>query len=134
MPHTCTRRWIVLLWLVCAGVSLGISGPAWSATDVSAKEVHQLIQSTPDLLVLDVRTPAEFAAGHLPGAVNVDMGQGDFEQRVRQLRAGHKGPWVVYCRTGRRSAIVIPVLESVGVKPLYHFNGGIVQWTYPQEK
>lgn len=66
--------------------------------------------------VVDVRTPAEFAAGHVPGAVNVPFDQ-------IGARAGELGPSstpvLLYCRTGRRSGIAAQTLKGKGFTRVY---------------
>jgi rhodanese-related sulfurtransferase len=61
-------------------------------------------------LLLDVRTPAEFAAGHLPGATNLPVQELAF--RIGEVPAGCKV--VVYCRSGARSAVAAKILKGEG--------------------
>jgi len=61
--------------------------------------------------VVDVRTPAEFAAGHVPGAINVPFDE--IARRAREL-GPPATPLVVYCRSGRRSAIAVEALRGLG--------------------
>ncbi|MFC7671251.1 rhodanese-like domain-containing protein [Hymenobacter humi] len=56
----------------------------------------------PGAVLLDVRRPDEFAAGHLPGAVNIEVTAPDFAQRIAKL--DNTRPTYVYCRSGARSA------------------------------
>lgn len=66
-----------------------------------------------DVVVLDVRTPAEFAEGHLAGAVNIDVQAADFAERAAaELPAGAE--IVVYCRSGNRSATATALLAELG--------------------
>ncbi len=76
--------------------------------------------------VLDVRRPDEFAAGHVEGAVNINLEDPAFADEVAALDA--TSPWVVYCRTGRRSAVAAAQMESAGFTRLYDMSGGIVAW------
>lgn len=64
--------------------------------------------------VLDVRTPAEFSAGHLAGAVNVDVLAPDFRQRVEALGLPQTGPVYLYCRSGNRSGQATGILTAMG--------------------
>jgi rhodanese-related sulfurtransferase len=61
--------------------------------------------------VVDVRTPAEFAAGHVPGAVNIPFDE--IARRAGEL-GGPETPVVLYCRSGRRSAIAADALRRLG--------------------
>ena len=78
----------------------------------------------PDVTVVDVRTPAEYAAGHLPGAVNIDIEGGSFEQQVDQLPKDET--YFVYCRTGNRSGVATGQMADLGFTDLYDLQGGVV--------
>jgi rhodanese-related sulfurtransferase len=80
----------------------------------------------PGTVVLDVRTPAEFAEGHLPGAVNIDVSAADFASRVAAL--DKSAPYAVYCRSGNRSAAALEVMKGQGFTGAYHLGGGITAW------
>jgi phage shock protein E len=79
------------------------------------------------LFVLDVRTPGEYAAGHLPGAVNIPHDQ--LAARLGELSGARERDIVVYCRTGRRSAEALGVLDKAGFKRLFHLKGDYTRWT-----
>jgi phage shock protein E len=79
------------------------------------------------LFVLDVRTPEEYAAGHLPGAVNIPHDQ--LATRLGELSGARERDIVVYCRTGRRSAEALGVLDDAGFKRLFHLKGDYTRWT-----
>jgi rhodanese-related sulfurtransferase len=106
--------------------------PAMSASNfpnLSGRQAQELItknQGNPGFMVLDVRTPAEFAAGHLAGAVNVDFRAADFEARASKLERSRS--YLVYCRTGHRSSLALPILQRLGFAGLYHLEGGITEW------
>jgi rhodanese-related sulfurtransferase len=78
------------------------------------------------LVVLDVRTPQEFAEGHVPGAVNISHDQ--LEGRLSELDADRDRDVVVYCRSGRRAGLALEVLEKAGFKRLYHLEGDYLGW------
>ena len=64
--------------------------------------------------VLDVRTPAEYAEGHLAGSVNVDVMADDFRQRVASMALPESGPVYLYCRSGNRSGTATTILRDMG--------------------
>ena len=68
----------------------------------------------PSAPVLDVRTPDEFAGGHLAGAVNVDVLAPDFRQRVEVLGLPADAPGYLYCRSGNRSGQAEGILNEMG--------------------
>lgn len=77
-------------------------------------------------VVLDVRTPAEYAAGHLPDAVNIDVQASDFASRVDEL--DRDATYAVYCRSGNRSAVAVDHMVEAGFTDVRHLDGGIVDW------
>lgn len=77
-------------------------------------------------VVLDVRTPAEFAAGHLPNAVNVDVESPDFASRIATL--DKEASYAVYCRSGSRSGVAVEQMVDEGFTDVQHLAGGIVDW------
>lgn len=72
--------------------------------------------------VIDVRTPAEYAEGHLEGALNIDVQGMDFATEVQKLDVA--GNYVVYCRSGNRSTAAIEQMKALGFTNLT--NGGAV--------
>ena len=70
----------------------------------------------PGTVIVDVRTPAEFAQGHLPGAVNIDIA-GDFVAGIATLDPS--APYAVYCHSGNRSAAAVQAMTSAGFQDVY---------------
>lgn len=109
---------------------LGFGPWALAATQTltvdQAKELMQTRGGQADFVVLDVRTPHEFAEGHLPGAVNLDIQGRDFDTRLQGLDRGKS--YVVYCRTGNRSILAVRAMEQLGFKSILHMPQGIVRW------
>ena len=68
----------------------------------------------PSAPLLDVRTPGEFAQGHLAGAVNVDFMSPDFQQKVSAMDLPEDGPIYLYCRSGNRSGSATGLLQRMG--------------------
>jgi phage shock protein E len=79
-----------------------------------------------DLLLLDVRKPEEFAAGHVPGAINIPHDQ--LASRLAELPASREQPVVVYCRSGRRAALAEDVLRQAGYTGVRHLQGDMLGW------
>ena len=76
------------------------------------------------VVVLDVRTPAEFAAGHVPGAVNIP-----YDQVASRLGEIPKGDEIVlYCHSGRRAGLAAEVLTANGYQKLAHLEGDMPGW------
>ena len=98
---------------------------------VDVTEAKRLIAAR-QVTVLDVRTPDEFNAGHIAGAKNLNFSDGDFQAEVQQLEKGQ--PYLVQCRTGRRSAQAGAVMKQLGFKSVYDLAGGIKAWEEAKEE
>ena len=102
--------------------------------EVSALEAVQLINRR-DAIVLDVRTAAEFAAGHITNARNVP--EGELNERIKELDRFKSRPIVVSCGTGSRSARAAGTLQKLGFTEVFALRGGIAGWqqaSMPLEK
>ncbi|MFN3587184.1 MAG: rhodanese-like domain-containing protein [Moraxellaceae bacterium] len=105
---------------------LGLGGAAQAAERVSAEALRTRQAAGEALLVLDVRTPAEYAQGHVPGAINVP--HDEVTAAHPRLAAWRERPVVVYCRSGRRSALAIETLEKAGFTRVQHLEGDMLGW------
>ena len=81
-------------------------------------------------VAVDVREPDEFAVGHIPGAKLLPLGS--VLSRAAGVLPEKDAAWLIYCRTGRRSADAVQKLESLGYTNLYDL-GGILSWPYEIE-
>lgn len=79
-------------------------------------------QTTAKPIVLDVRTPDEFATGHLPGAHNLDFLDDSFKVHLAKLDKSK--PYLVHCAAGGRSSKVVTLMKDMGFKHLYHLKDG----------
>lgn len=102
------------------------AGPPANGAELSA-DAFAAAMTAPKTVLLDVRTPAEFAAGHLQGARNIDINGGNFEALVGAL--DKSVPYAVYCRSGNRSGTALEIMKGLGFTSTYHLGGGIGAWT-----
>ena len=107
-------RRILLALSLALGLVVGVSACSAPAEPVALAD---------DVIVIDVRTPEEFASGHLEGAVNIDVQSPDFEAQLAQLDPA--GSYFVYCRSGNRSGQAIDRMTALGFTDLT--NGGSVE-------
>ena len=96
-----------------------------AAQKVSPKEFSEVI-ADPTIVILDVRTPQEFAEGHLANAINIDFQSGNFEQEIASL--DKTKTYAVYCRSGNRSGQAVKVMAKAGFTSMYDMDGGIIDW------
>jgi phage shock protein E len=113
---------VKLLGALAGLLVLGVLLARGQAADVSGAEARRLVASGARLV--DVRTPAEFAEGHLEGAVNIPLDE--LERRLAEVGPRDR-PVVLYCRSGRRSAIARKTLERAGWKSVRDL-GPISAW------
>ena len=94
---------------------------------VSAQDGAE-IQANPaeNLVILDVRTPEEFAEGHLDGAVMIDFYRADFADQLAELDPN--APYLLYCRSGNRSGQTTAIMEELGFSDVADIDGGILAW------
>ena len=126
MARTVNPRPTRRLVLVGAGLVLGLAAcsSAGGGDTLDARAFGEAI-AKPGVTILDVRTPEEFAAGYIPGAINVDLNGPDFKGEVGKLPKD--GEYAVYCRSGNRSRSAADILARAGFTQLYDL-GGIMQW------
>ena len=92
---------------------------------ISAPEFEQQIKAN-SVQLLDVRTPEEYAEGHIAGAVNIDVQSDDFQPTARQ-ELSKDSTILVYCRSGRRSLDAAEILTRLGYR-VVNLKGGILDW------
>lgn len=118
--------WIVLFVLAIAMTTAAAGSPVANVTVGKAQKLIKEHAGKADFVILDVRTPGEFAEGHLKGAVNLDVQSPTFEKGLRAL--DRKKSYLVYCRTGNRSRRATLTMEAQGFRSIFHMNEGIVMW------
>jgi len=128
-------RFLLGIALAVAGLGAGLSLAACSsaptsATSASSPAVAKVDPAsflatiaTPGVVVIDVRTPEEFAAGHLPGALNMNVEAADFSSLASGLDP--TVTYAVYCRSGRRSALAAAELVQRGLPNVVDLAGGL---------
>lgn len=107
-----------------AGCSSGSSSVEDGAT-VTVEAFASAI-TEPDTVLIDVRTPEEYAAGHLEGAVLIDIASPDFTAEIAKLDKSKK--YALYCRSANRSGQAMKLMRDSGFKFVYHLGGGIGAW------
>ncbi len=91
--------------------------------DITGEQAHGLVKA--GAVLLDVRTPAEFSGGHVEGALNIPHEA--LPQRLDELKDKKNVDVVVYCHSGRRSAIAVKVLKDAGFTKV-HDLGPMAAW------
>ncbi len=94
---------------------------------VTVEEFQKLLTEKSNATVLDVRTPDEFKAGYIKGAVNMDIYDPGFKENLATLDAAK--PVLVYCKSGGRSAGAAKLLAEMGFTEVYDLQGGVMAWS-----
>ena len=102
-----TSRTLLVSVLVLASVA----GLAACGGDASTKE-GTVAAATADSIIIDVRTAEEFGAGHVEGALNKDLNNGDFQAALAGL--DKNANYVLYCRSGNRSGQAMALMQQAG--------------------
>lgn len=95
-------------------------------SNIDADAFAQLITNA-DVQLVDVRTPAEFAQGHIADALLIDFKAADFDALCAE-KLDKARPVAIYCRSGKRSAAAAQRLVAAGFE-VYNLQGGILEWT-----
>jgi len=89
---------------------------------VDSRGAKALVDEAGEIILLDVRTPEEFAEGHLEGAINIDFYAADFKQQLAHLNPNQK--YMVYCAVGGRSGKTGQMMEEMGFREVYNVTEG----------
>jgi len=94
--------------------------------NVNVPQFEELVKGGKGI-VLDVRTPKEFAEGHIDGAININYYDPNFKAQVEQ-KIDKSKPVYIYCRSGGRSSKAMLIMKDSGYSTLYNLLGGIIAW------
>ena len=108
---------VMLIWSFVGGKLSGVE----QADTLKATRLYN-----DDALVLDVREDKEYAAGHIPKAKHIPLGQ--LPNRLQELDKFKSKPILVTCRSGQRSARACGILKKAGFETVYNQAGGILAW------
>ena len=103
--------------------------PGWQT--ISAQEAYRMMNELDSYILLDVRTPQEFAENRIAGAILIPDYK--LKQRAETELPDKNAVILIYCHSGRRSALSAEVLAEMGYANVYDF-GGIINWPYETVK
>ena len=116
---------ITLIIMAMSATQISSCNSNDNITSVSASEFDKEIKAN-SVQLLDVRTPQEYAEGHIDGAFNINIQSDDFQQRAEK-ELSKDSTILVYCRSGRRSMEAAEMLTKLGYK-VVNLKGGIIEW------
>lgn len=116
------------------GITLFITGcTQWTygQLKITTEQFDSLVAVHKNLQLIDVRTPAEVAAGYIKGSKNLDFTSPEFSQKLNELNKS--APVLVYCAAGGRSGKSALKLKELGFKQIYDLAGGMTDWKAKQK-
>ena len=126
--------------LLILALSLALSGCATSdaptgedspvVVNLTAEEGKVMMEEDPTIILVDVRTQEEYIEEHIPGALLVPVDE--LETLAPELMPDKESTYIIYCRSGNRSATAALMLIDLGYKNIYDM-GGIIDWPYETE-
>jgi phage shock protein E len=121
------KRIVVRIVALLAGVLVlsACSAKSGSIMNMNAKDFAAKTHDA-GVVILDVRTPAEFNQGHIQGAVNMDVEASTFDSNMAKLDKTKS--YAVYCRSGNRSVVATQAMSKAGFTHLYNLENGINDW------
>lgn len=125
----------LIFWLLAvfaAGVAWAdeVEAPASTPASISVTNAYDLAARNADVVILDVRTPGEFSASHISGAVNLSVEDESFADRISELNP--ETTYVVHCTANPaegRSMLALRTMNKLGLTHLYSLEGGYVAWS-----
>ena len=99
-------------------------------TDLSPADVHERLKAGGGVQLIDVRSPGEYARGHIRKARLIPLGE--LAQRSSELKADRD--IILYCQSAARSRRGAKILAGLGYTNVYNMSGGIVRWTFGVER
>lgn len=116
------KKLLVLLAALLGVSLLAACGSSGSVTTVDPQAFLSTAKQQ-GVVVVDVRTPSEYAAGHVDGAINIDVEGGAFDAEIAKL--DKNATYAVYCHSGRRSGLATDAMAKAGFTHVYNLQGGI---------
>ncbi|HRY77613.1 MAG TPA: rhodanese-like domain-containing protein [Candidatus Izemoplasmatales bacterium] len=121
------RKWMKWTMTIFAGTLLAACQPRPVAEKISASKGKTMMEENEDVILVDVRTLEEFAAGHIEGAILLPLAS--ISAQASTVIPDKKAIYIIYCRSGNRSAQAVDLLVEMGYETLYDM-GGIIDWPY----
>ena len=125
---------ILTLALIFALTLIGCNNSSDDGTTVELITVEEMdsLLKLGEVKLIDVRTPQEFAQGHIESAINIDFRNENFEELIAKV--DKTKPVAVYCGKGGRSGKCSSFMKKAGFTKIYDLDGGITEWKFNGKK
>lgn len=125
------KNLIVIFMLIAitsfTGCASKEDAPKFETRKITSREAKEMIDQNTDIIILDVRTAEEYNTGYIEGAILLP--DNEIVEKAAITLNDKDATILVYCRSGRRSALAAAALNKLGYSNVYDF-GGIIDWTY----
>ena len=88
--------------------------------NINLKKAVKTINTSTNLILLDVRTSEEYSSGYIPNSINIDVLSSDFKSKIELLDKNKE--YLIYCRSGNRSTIASSIMATNGFTKIYNLN------------
>ena len=119
----------LILGALLAGCPAATTDNSQIIEDISPQAALDLIQQNEGntgFVILDVRTPSEYAQGYIEGAINIDFYSSEFEEMMKAL--DRDDTYFIYCASGHRGGQARDMMEGLDFAEVYNLSGGIIAW------
>ena len=115
---------LVVFFSAAQGMAQSSNAPCFD--NLSNQEFKKIMTTDKESFLLDVRTPEEFSEGNIEKAVNINVLEADFKEKAAKL--DKTKTYLVYCRSGARSARAAQILCDLGFKKVHNLATGFNGW------
>ena len=124
------------LFILLLGFTLLSCSTAVGQENVDVMQFETILKQDKKVVLLDVRTPEEYAQGHIENSININYYDAAFSQKVEELVSNKNAKVLVYCRSGGRSSSAVSKLDKLGYTSLVNLKGGFSAWSsaFPTNK
>ena len=119
------KKWLGSI-ILCATMNVACAQNFDNLSPEASSQFIKANENNAEFVLLDVRTPDEFSQGHLKNSINLDLYNPNFATELGKLDKNKT--YLVYCRSGRRSASAATQMKSLGFTNVSNMLGGITQW------
>jgi phage shock protein E len=116
-----SSRIVIVILFALAAMALAACGGSSAQSAIQKVDPSEAVHMLDSRVVIDVRTPEEYAAGHIAGAENISVEAADFASRISSL--DKTAAYLVYCHSGRRSAVAADQMVAAGFSDIVDAGG-----------
>lgn len=121
------NTFLIILLLLALFIAYNYIKSSGNYQAISVADLDQIKEEHPKVTFIDVRTPGEIAGGKIGKSLEINIQSSGFKQQIANLPKDQA--YVVYCRSGSRSALACNLMAKQGFETLYNLRGGYLAWS-----